>query len=155
LSTTASNPYCIATVVTHKAIEAMLEAGGKGNYRDEHPWLVAKDLFEQADLTVPILFASTGDAGTEFSHWSTITHIEVVELHRGQWDTRCSFGDLQTMNPIWTPIDSVFIKPSAEQLEREVRENIRVIRHALDEHHIHPYAICETPAFISEALATT
>ena len=146
--------WCIATVVTEKAISAMLEAGGEGSYRDDHPWLVAKDLLGQGD-PLPILFASVGEHHTEFSHWSVIRDIDVVELHRAKWETRVSFGPLKAINPIWTSIDSVFIKPSAEQLEREVREGIGVSRHALDEHHIHPYAICEVPVFINEALASS
>jgi hypothetical protein len=154
--TSASYPFCIATVVTHKAIEAMLEAGGAGSYRDDHPWLVARDLLARAHAAeeqLPILFASKeDDQPSYFSHWSVVNNIDVVELHRGQWDSRCSFGHLRPMNPIWQSIDSVLIKASEEQMERETREGIRVYRTALDEHHIHPYAICETPAFIQEAL---
>ena len=158
MSTSASHPFCIATIVTDKAIEAMLEGSGTGSYRDEHPWLVAKDLLAAAqaeDQLLPILFAVTG-AGSEphFSHWSTVTDIDVVELHRGQWDSRCKFNRLQPFNPIFEAIDSVFVKASFEQMEREQREGIRVFRQALDEYHIHPYAICETPVFITEALST-
>jgi len=157
LSASASYPFCIATIVTDKAIEAMLEGSGTGSYRDEHPWLVAKDLLalaQHAGQQLPILFAVTGQgASAHFSHWSTVTDIDVVELHRGQWDSRCRFDRLQPFNPIFEAIDSVFLKASAEQMEREIREGIRVSRLALDEHHIHPYAICETPVFITEALS--
>ncbi len=153
----SSHPYCIATIVTAKAIEALLEASGEGNYRDEHPWLVARDLLaaaQAAEQALPIMFASLADDGSPaaFTHWSVIRDIDVVELHRGQWDTRCAFGTLAPVNPIWEPIDSLLIKASSEQMERESREAIRVSRQPLDEHHIHPYAICETPAFIEEAL---
>ena len=79
--------------------------------------------------------------------------IEVFELHRGTWDSRCSFEPLKPVNPIWEAVDSIFIKASSEQMEREAREGIRVSRQALDEHHIHPYAICETPVFIAEQLS--
>lgn len=157
MTTSASYPFCIATIVTHKAIEAMLEGSGTGSYRDEHPWLIAKDVWARATeegLQLPILFASIPEQGpAAFSHWSTISAIDVVELHRGQWDSRCSFGTLTPFNPIWESIDSVFVKASQEQMDRETREGIRVFRQALDEHHIHPYAICETPAFITEALS--
>ena len=142
----------IATVVTDKAIQHMLESGGQGSYRDEHPWLVARDLLQASDQQVPILFASSSEQGIEFSYWSVISDIDVVELHRGQWDTRVSFGQLTAMNPIWSEIDSVFVQPSELQLAREQREHIRVVRTGLDEHHIHPYAICETPSFIVELL---
>lgn len=157
MSTSASYPFCIATIVTHKAIEAMLEGSGTGSYRDEHPWLIAREILAKAnaeDLQLPILFANTAEDGpAAFSHWSTISGIEVVELHRGQYDSRCSFGTLTPFNPIWESIDSVFVKASQEQMDREAQENIRVFRQALDEYHIHPYAICETPVFITEALA--
>ena len=157
MSSSASHPFCIATVVTGKAIETMLETGEGGNYRDEHPWLIAAEMFEAVQsrgVHLPILFACmSSDREIHFSHWATVTAIDVVELHRGQWQSRCSFSELKPFNPIWEAIDSVFVKPSAEQLEREHREGIRVYRTELDEHQIHPYAICETPAFITEALA--
>ncbi len=153
----ASHPFCIATVVTEKAIEAMLEVSGTGSYRDEHPWLVAAQILAQAQAAgreLPILFATASpEHGMHFSHWSVIREIDVVELHRGQWESRCSFDQLQPFNPIWEAVDSVFVKPSHEQLERERLEHIKVSRQSLDEHHIHPYAICETPVFISEALS--
>ncbi len=130
----------------------MLEGSGEGHYRDDHPWLVAREMLERAqadDVRLPILFASKPeDESATFTHWSYISRIEVVELHRGQWDTRATFSELQVMNPIWSEIDSVFLKPSQEQLDRERMENVRVYRTALDEFHIHPYAICETPSFI-------
>ena len=144
-------PYCIATVVTEKAITAMLEVSGTGSYRDNHPWLIAADYLNSTDATVPILFAALSEqGGAKFSHWSEIISIDVVELHRATWDTRCQFSTLHEINPIWTDIDSVFLKASQEQMDRELREGIRVSRAALDEHHIHPYALCETPAFILE-----
>ena len=144
------SPWAIAIVVTEKAVSAMLEGSGEGNYRDSHPWLIAKEMHE-AGLPMPLLLAAISESQEiSFSHWGIIRQIDVVELHRGQWDTRCSFTPLQPMNPIWSAVDSVFLKPSDEQLERERREGIKVSRIALDEHHIHPYAICETPVFISD-----
>ena len=112
MAISASYPFCIATVVTTNAIEAMLEAGGEGTYKDTHPWLVAKEFFKQARedaLLLPILFASMEDDShsvINFSHWSTVDEIEVVELHRATWDTRCHFTTLRKMNPIFEPIDS-------------------------------------------------
>lgn len=154
MDSSASSPFCIATVVTDKAIAAMLEVSGEGSYLDSHPWLIARDMLDAATAPLPILFASLSESSElEFSHWSTINSIDVVELHRGQWETRCRFGQLRPVNPIFTPIDAVFLKPSQEQVEREEREGIHVSRASLDEHHIHPYAICETPVFIYEALS--
>jgi len=158
LSNTSSFPYCIATIVSQKAINTMLETTGEGSYRDNTPWLVADDLFvasQQQQLMLPILFACKVNQGSKeqilFSHWSKIQNIEVVELHKGQWRSRCQFTPLQPINPIWESIDSLFLQASDNQMEREVREGVRVWRMALDEHHIHPYAICETPAFILES----
>ena len=92
------------------------------------------------------------DKESVFSHWSTISNVNVVELHRGKWESRVQFGQLAQFNPIWSNIDSIILKTSQEQMDREEREGIRVHRTMLDEHHIHPYAICETPAFIEGAL---
>ena len=143
-------PWCIATVVTDKAIEGLLEGGSGGLYKDSHPWLVAQDLFRAMaaqDQALPILLA-TGQP-LAFSHWSVIKQIDVVELHAGQWETACRFEAPKPMHPIFTELSSVFLKPASEQLERERREGLRQHRTALDEMHIHPYAICETPAFIA------
>ena len=149
--------YCLATIVTQKAIEALLEAASTGTYRDDHPWLVARDIWcetQSNSSTLPILFASIDDnRQVEFSHWSSVVEIEVVELHRASWESRCRFDELKDINPIWAPIDSVFLKPSSEQIAREELEGIRVSRIALDEHHIHPYAICETPSFILDSIS--
>ncbi|MEM9623441.1 MAG: hypothetical protein AAF993_17470, partial [Pseudomonadota bacterium] len=112
MSSGASYPYCIATIVTHKAIESMLEGTGQGSYRDSHPWLVARRLLQQA-LTagqqMPILFATLEDAEhpAMMSHWAWIQDIDVVELHRGHWESRCTFAPLHPVNPIWEPIDSL------------------------------------------------
>lgn len=142
--------------MTQKAIDALLETSGAGNFRDGHPWLVAFDMLTDAHSSqqaLPILFASKAEdaaAHAVFTHWTWVKSIDVVELHRGQWDSRCSFAGLRPINPIWEPIDSLLLKASDVQMEREQREGIRVSRQALDEHHIHPYAVCETPAFINE-----
>ena len=143
-------PWCIATVVTEKAIEGLLESGSGGLYKDSHPWLVAQDLcraMADTDQALPILLAA-GHPLT-FSHWSIIERIDVVELHVGQCETVCRFDAPKPMHPIFSELSSVFLKPASEQLEREQREGLRQHRTALDELHIHPYAICETPAFIA------
>jgi len=142
-------PYCICTSFSEKALSSLLEAGGRGKYRDDHPWIVAKMLWDQAreaGQQLPVLFA-VGQPGT-FSHWAFIERLTVVELHRATWETECGFSALAPVNPIWTTLDSVFLKPSDEQLSRERLEGIRQHRYALTSAELHPYAICETPAFI-------
>lgn len=136
-------------MVTEKAIEGLLESGSGGVYKDSHPWLVALDLFRSLaaqDQALPILLA-TGQP-LAFNHWGFIEQIDVVELHLGQWETACRFDTPKPMHPIFSELGSVFLKPANEQLERERREGLRQHRTALDEMHVHPYAICETPAFI-------
>jgi hypothetical protein len=144
-----SSAYCLCTVTTTKAIESLLEGTGAGTYKDEHPWIVAAEFFaraREAGQALPILFA-TG-APLRFSHWSIIERIDVVELRRGRWQTACDFGALQPVNPIWAELDALSLKAADEQMRREALEGVRTQRHALDEHCLRPYAICETPPFI-------
>ena len=142
-------PYCICTTVDARALQALLEASGQGRYKDERPWLIARELLDEAGAQaarLPILFA-TGHP-PEFSHWGFIDSIDVVELHRGKWESLCAFTPLHPVNPIWTPVDSLFLKPTTEQLRRETLEDIPRHRYPLNEGELHPYAICETPAFM-------
>jgi hypothetical protein len=142
-------PYCLCTTVSDKALKVLLEASGRGTYRDTHPWLVARDLLRQAEAAgarLPVLFA----AGRPllFSHWGFVESLAVVELHRATWETACTFTPLKPVNPIFCDIDSLFLKPTAEQLARERLESIHQHRYPVTEAELHPYAICETPAFI-------
>ena len=142
-------PFCVCTVVSEKALKAILDSTGQGTFKDEHPWIIAAERLDEAQrdgMDLPILFA-TGDP-LAFSHWSTIESIDVEEFHRSAYETRCRFGALQPVNPIWTGIDSICLMPSLEQLRREQVEPVRLHRQFLDDALIRPYAICETPAFI-------
>ena len=155
--------FCICTVVAEKALEGLLEAArefgpadphGQGVYRDTHPWLVARELFDQAvdhSERMPVMFAVADPL--RFSHWAFVQSIEVAELHKGAWETRCAFTPLEPVNPIWEALDSVVLAPSAEQRHRERIEPIKQHRQLLDASLIHPYAVCETPAFIDRAAA--
>ncbi len=148
------HPYCLAAVVSAKALAVILENGGRGAYRDQHPWLLARTLLHAAldrGEFVPLLLAS----GTplELTHWGVVEEIDVEELHKGAWESRCNFVDLREVSPLFTPLDSVMLKPGEDELLRERLEGVAPWRHALDERHIHPYAICETPAFIGVATA--
>lgn len=151
-----SYPYCICTAVDEKALKVLLESGavkGGGSYKDSHPWIVAREFLaaaKSAQQRLPVLFASGHPA--EFSHWAYIEELSVVELHRASWETVCAFSRLQPVNPIWTALDSIFLKPSAEQLARESREFIHQHRYPLTNGELHPYAICETPAFITSGI---
>lgn len=142
-------PYCLCTTVSEQALKALLEASGRGTYRDTHPWLVAAELLrasEAAGQRLPLLFA-TGRP-LEFSHWGFVESLAVIELHRATWETACTFTPLKRVNPIFEQLDSVFLKPTAEQLARERLESIHQHRYPVTEAELHPYAICETPAFI-------
>ena len=131
-------PYCICTTVSAKALQSLLESSGEGSYRTSDPFLVAREYFELAraeDRELAILFAA-GDP-LEFSHWGLVRRLEVVELHRATYETDCAFSRLQPVNPIWHPIDSVFLKPSEDQLRRESLEGIHQHRYALSIGEIH------------------
>ncbi len=148
-----SFPFCICVTVSAKALSAILDNGGRGTYGDSHPWLIAEELLQaarDAGATLPLLLAT----GTplELVHWGAIRAIDVGELHKGTWESRCEFDQLHTVNPLFTSIDSVVLRPGAEELRREELEGVRPWRHPLDERHIRPYAICETPAFIAVAM---
>ena len=155
--------YCICTVVAEKALAGLLAAAremgpasatGQGVFRDSHPWIVARELLGQATdrgVSMPVLFAV--EEPLRFSHWACVESIDVIELHKGAWETRCTFAPLKPVNPIWEAIDSVTLAPSAEQLHRERVEPIRQHRQFLDATLIHPYAVCETPTFIGQATA--
>ncbi len=148
---TTPYPYCVATTVAEEALKVLLEASGEGKYRDTHPWLAALDMLDsarEADQALPVLFASGTPAA--YSYWGYVTDLAVVELHRATWETVLSFTPLQPVNPIWEALDSVLLKPTAEQLDREVREGIHQHRYPVTTGEIHPYAICETPAFIGQ-----
>ena len=94
--------------------------------------------------------APRGNGPLRFSHWAHVRSIEVHELHKGAWETRCAFAPLEPVNPIWEPLDSVVLAPSAEQCHRERVEPIKKHRQLLDANLIRPYAVCETPAFIAQ-----
>ena len=146
--------YCICTVVAAQALKSLLEAAqelggsgpaGQGIYRDSHPWLVARELLDLATSRgerMPVMFAV--DAPLRFSHWAHVRAIEVQELHKGAWETRCAFEPLEPVNPIWEPLDSVVLAPSAEQRHRERIEPIEERRQLLDAGLIHPYAVWDT-----------
>ena len=146
-------PYCICSVVSPKALDAILESAGRGAYKDTHPWYIAVELLARATADsqrLPIILAT--DDPFEFSHWAYIKDIDIEEFHRGTWETRCAFDTLMPINPIWAEIDSIALYPSSEQRHREKREPVTIHRQFLDEHLIRPYAVCETPPFIgSEA----
>jgi hypothetical protein len=146
-------PCCICATVSAKALAAILDNGGRGAYRDNHPWLIAEELLQAAHdsgTVLPLLLA-TGNP-LSLVHWACIRSIDVAELHQGAWESRCEFDELQAVSPLFTSIDSLALRPAAEDLRREQLEGVKPWRHALDERHVRPYAICETPAFISVAM---
>ncbi len=147
--------WCIATVTTAKAIATLTENDQAGAYRDHHPWLIAQELWriaESAGESMPILLAVQEGNIIAFSHYAMITSVEVLAKQLGGHDSVCRFTRLQKMHPIWSEIDSVALKPTAEQLAREQREDLHQHRFHLTSQLIRPYAICETPAFLLAGL---
>lgn len=146
---TAIHPYCLVAPVAAKALQHLLEGEGRGTYRDTHPWLVAREMFLDARAAgerVAVLFAVSEQL--TFSHWAFVETLEVIELHRATWESALGFSPLQPVNPIWEPLDALLLRPTLEQLRREKLEGIHQHRYALNNGELHPYAICETPAFI-------
>ena len=151
--TSDSTPFCFATIVADKAIESLLAAGTTAVFKDEHPWLVARREFiaaATAGLRIPLLLASHGKAvhDCEFSHWAYIDDIDVLELSGKRYETRVTLTTLWEVSPLFSPIDSVNVKPPDEQLLREEVESVRTQRVALTEQYMRPYAICESQGFI-------
>ena len=142
---------CICTAIDAKALAKVIEGhAGGATYIDSRPWIVARELLDEArtaEERLPLVFA-TGDP-IVFSHWAFVDTIDVRELHHGSWETHCEIGVLKPVNPIWESIDSIVLAPSAEQLHRERVEPVHIHRQMLNEQHIWPYAVCETPVFIT------
>ena len=143
---------CICTAIDAKVLAKIIESQVEGaTYIDSHPWVVARELLDDAaseQQHLALMFA-TGDP-VAFSHWAFVESIDIRELHHGSWETHCEIGPLAPVNPIWESIDSVALAPSAEQLHRETVEPVHIHRQMLNEQHIWPYAVCETPVFITD-----
>ena len=143
-------PYCFVSVTDQKALDAINESGTRnGSFKDRHPWLIAQELLELAtscNQSVPLIFAVEPEL--RLSDWSLVRDIEVMTYSGQAYETKCTFENLRPVNPIFEALDSMVLMPSKEQLHRESREPIRTYRQHLDEVHLYPYAICETPAFV-------
>lgn len=145
-------PYCICTTASAKSIQSLLEGSGQGSVTLPEPWLVAAEMLADADhrnLRVPLMLASGNPL--QFTHWAWIKRIDVVELHRASFESRCEFGSLEPVNLIFSEIDSMLLRPPEYQLRRESLEGVRQHRHALTTAELHPYALCETPGFLLDA----
>lgn len=142
-------PYCFVTVTEQKALDAVHDSGSSsGSFRDRHPWLVAQELLELATSNgelVPLVFVVEPDL--KLKDWAIVREIDVVTYSGQAYETQCSFERLRPINPIFEELDSLVLLPSNEQVHREKLEPIRKYRQHLDELHVFPYAICETPPF--------
>ena len=141
--------YCFVTVTDQKALDAVHESGSSnGSFRDRHPWLVAQELLELASVNeelVPLVFVVEPEL--KLRDWAIVRDIDVITYSRQGYETKCAFERLRPVNPIFEEINSLVLLPSREQVHRETVEPIRKYRQHLDELHVYPYAICETPAF--------
>lgn len=143
-------PYCIAAAASQPALDAAREHSDAGAYKDTHPWHLARELWQaarQSDETL-ILLLATGTP-LEFRWWGEVQDIDIIEFRRGTWETRCAFSTLRPVHAIFQPLDSIALYPGAEQRRREALEPVTPHRQFLDARLLHPYAICETPAFIA------
>lgn len=142
-------PYCFVTVTDQKALDAVHESGtSNGSFRDRHPWLVAHELLQLANENeelVPLLFVVEPDL--KLKDWAIVRDIDVATYSGQAYKSHCSFELLRPVNPIFEELNSLVLLPSKEQIHREKLEPVRKYRQHLDELHVFPYAICETPAF--------
>lgn len=141
-------PYCFCAPVAAKSLASLLEVPAGGEYRDQHPWLLAGELLQAAlaaGQTVTLMLA-TPDG---FSHWAPVVDIDVLRYQGGSAESHIRFGKLEAISPIWHPVDAFLLLPSAERLRREHLEGLRPSREPLSVRTLHPYAICETPAFLN------
>lgn len=147
----AYHDVCVATTVDGKALQVILESPTRGgSFTQSHPWILAREehmLARSRDRAMVVMFAASDTL--EFSHWAPVKEIEVREYQGSTCESIVHFGELQEVGEIWRTLDSVFLKPSAEQLRREELEQVRPTRAALDAHHIHPYALIEAPPFLT------
>ena len=143
-------PFCFVTVTDQKALDAIHESGSSnGSFRDRHPWLVAQELLDAANANkerVPLVFVVEPEL--KLKDWAIVRDIDVATYSGQAYETHCSFEQLRPVNPIFEDLDSMVLLPSDEQIHRETLEPIRKYRQHLDEFHVFPYAVCETPAFV-------
>jgi len=145
-----ASAYCLCASVSEGALAALLETGGAGRLSDDHPWHLAAELLAEAreqGLRLPLVLAS--GAPPELTHWSWVEDVEIHELHRGSWQCRVHFGALQPVHPIWRALDALQLGPAPHRLRQERLEALRPRRYALSEMDLRPYAVCETPLFVT------
>ena len=138
------------TVTDHRALDAIHEAGShSGSFKDRHPWHVAKERFDAARANqqqVAVIFVVEPEL--KLQDWALIEDIDVATYSGQKYETRCTFKQLRPVTTIFEDLGSLVLLPSSEQLHREKLEPIRQYRNHLDQVHLYPYAICETPAFM-------
>ena len=144
--------YCIATLLNRATLDSILDQSNLAKIKDSHPWVVAKRVTESAHLSnqaCPLLIGSLDENSEQkLSHVAIIQSIELQKRSTSALFTEVEIRDIREINPIWEDLDSIALKPSFEQIERENEEGLRTFRYHLDSRTIVPYAICETPAFL-------
>lgn len=149
-SDTEASGYSLCASVSEPALAALLETGGAGRLSDDHPWHLAAELLGEAreqGRRLPLILASGSPA--ELRYWSWVEDVEVHELHRGRWQCRVHFGELVPVHPIWRALDALQLEPGPHRLRQERLEELRPRRYALCAKDLRPYAVCETPLFVT------
>ena len=144
--------YCIATLLNRATLDSILDQSDLAKIKDSHPWVVAKRITELAhsnNQSCPLLIGSLDENNEQkLTHTAIIQSIEIQNRSTSALFTEIEIKDIRVINPIWENLDSIALKPSFEQNERENEEGLRTFRYHLDSRTIAPYAICETPAFL-------
>ena len=119
--------FCLATVVSPKSIESMLEADSGGLFKDQHLWHVGEAFFRAAQTSqqqMPLLFAVREDDAVWFSHWAMIDAGYLTELwrvitfklaHDLGLTHACVAIDQQTGHPVARRIGKQVFKASKRQ----------------------------------------
>lgn len=140
---------CLAFAVDGVALERLLAEGELGAYRDASPWYVAAERLEAARAAGERLVALlAGGSPLRLVRWAEVVDVEIHAVASTR-ETRLRFGRGGEVNPIFEALDSVCLLPAEHRVDRERREGLRVRRQPLTPPELAPYALCETPAFLT------
>jgi hypothetical protein len=124
--------YCIYTILHSSELRRRAVAGGQHSLAERTVWRTGSHLWVDAKRSVerlPLVF-SGADVETGLFYWAVIDEI-VIDEEKQQ--TTCLFSNLREISPPR--------QLSALRLRNGNRQ--------LSESYIRPYAICQTPSFLS------
>ncbi len=124
---------CIYTIKDYADIKQAIAAGGTGKFTEKKAWRTAERLLKAAakeGRKVPIIFADAAHTNDGLLAWG---YLDSVKLGPGQ-GTRYSFSSLRSMGHPYHYKHELLLKRTSVPI---------------DVGFIRPYAICQTPNFLS------